>query len=95
MSTKATAKNQKSIVLRLLVVAVCLYLLVSLSGLYKEYESKMNEYAELENQIKESQLNVDEKNDLLQNGTEKEIMEKELQKNGYSYPDEKIYRDID
>ncbi len=95
MSSKAANGNHKSIVLRVLVVAVCLYLLVSVGTLYKEYESKRAELAEIEAQIKESQLNVDEMNDLLQNGTEKEIMEKELLRNGYSYPGVKIYKNID
>ncbi len=94
MSSKATNGGHKSIVLRVLVVAVCLYLLTSVGTLYKEYESKKAELAEIEEMIKESQLNVDEMNDLLQNGTEKEIMEKELQKNGFSYPGVKIYKDI-
>ena len=94
MSAKANNGNHKSIVLRVLVVTVCLYLLMSVGTLYKEYESKKAELAEIEAMIKESQLNVEEMNNLLENGTEKEIMEKELLRNGYSYPGVKIYKDI-
>ncbi len=95
MGTNAKAGSHKSVVLRLLVVAVCLYLLMSLGTLYKELESKRAEYAELEAQIKESQLNVDEKNNLLQNGTDKEFLEKVLRKNGYSYYNDKIFKNSD
>ena len=95
MSSKATADSHKSIVLRVLAVTVCLYLLMSMGTLYREFETKKAELADIQAQTKEAQLNVDEMNDLLQNGTEKEIMEKELQKNGYSYPGVKIYKDID
>lgn len=95
MSTKAAPKTQKSIVLRLLVVAVCLYLLISLGGLYKELVSGKNELAEVEAQKAETQLNIDEMNDLLENGTEEEIIEKAARDRlGYVYADEKVYVDV-
>ncbi len=94
MSSKAKSENHKSLVLRLLVVAVCLYLLVSLGGLYNELLDKRAELAEIEALTNEKQLEIDEINDLLQNGTEREKLEKELRNNGYSYPGEITYKGI-
>lgn len=95
MGTNAKTGGHKSVVLRLLIIAVCLYLLMSVGTLYRELETKKAEYAELEAQIKESQLNVDEKNNLLQNGTDREFLEKVLRKNGYSYYNDKIFKNSD
>lgn len=94
MSDKATPENHKSIVLRLLVVAVCLYLLVSVGGLYSELQDRKAELEEIKALTNEKQLSIDEINDLLQNGTEREKLEKELRNNGYSYPGEITYKGI-
>ena len=94
MSDKATPENHKSIVLRLLVVAVCLYLLVSVGGLYSELQDRKAELEGIKALTNEKQLSIDEINDLLQNGTEREKLEKELRNNGYSYPGEITYKGI-
>ncbi len=94
MSRKAKPGGHKSVVLRLLIVAVCFYLLASLGGLYSELLDKKAELAEIEALTNEKQLTIDEINDLLQNGTEREKLEKELRNNGYSYPGEITYKGI-
>ena len=94
MSAKAEQRGRKSIVLRVLIVVVCLYLLMSAGGLYSELEERKAELAEIEAIIEEKQLSVDEINHLLENGTEKEKLEKELRNNGYSYPGEITYKGI-
>lgn len=94
MSSKAKETGHKSIVLRVLIVAVCLYLLMSVGGLYNELSERKAELAEIEALIKEKQLSVDEINNLLENGTEKEKLERELRNNGYSYPGEITYKGI-
>ena len=94
MSDKTTPENHKSIVLRLLVVAVCLYLLFSVGGLYSELNDRRAELEEIKSLTNEKQLSIDEINDLLQNGTEREKLEKELRNNGYSYPGEITYKGI-
>lgn len=93
MSAKANTRN-KSVVLRLLAVAFCLYLLLSLAGLWKDYSDGRKELAELEAQAQQTQLNIDEMNDLLKNGTPEEIIEKAARDRlGYVYADEKVYVD--
>ena len=94
MSDKTRPDNHKSIVLRLLVVAFCLYLLVSVGGLYNEFNDRKAELEEIKTLINEKQLSIDEINDLLENGTEREKLEKELRNNGYSYPGEITYKGI-
>ncbi len=92
MGTSKIGGGHKSIVLRVLIIAACLYLLMSAGTLWKELEVKKAELADLEADIKETQLNVDEKNNLLQNGTSKEFMEKVLRDNGYSYYNDVVLR---
>ncbi len=94
MGNAAKNGNHRSVVLRLLVVAVCLYLLASLGGLYSELLDKRAELAEIEALMTEKQLNIDEMSDLLENGTEREKLEKELRRNGYSYPGEITYKGV-
>ena len=94
MSNKTRPENHKSVVLRLLVVAFCLYLLVCVGGLYSELNDKKAELEEIMAQTSEKQLSIDEINDLLQNGTEREKLERELRNNGYSYPGEITYKGI-
>ena len=94
MSSKSETQGQKSVVLRVLIIAVCIYLLVSVGGLYKELNDRKQELAEIEAIIEEKQLSIDEINHLLENGTEEEKLEKELRNNGYSYPGEITYKGI-
>ena len=94
MSSKSETQGHKSVVLRVLIIAVCIYLLVSVGGLYKELNDRKQELAEIEAIIEEKQLSIDEINHLLENGTEEEKLEKELRNNGYSYPGEITYKGI-
>ena len=94
MSSKSETQGQKSVVLRVLIIAVCIYLLVSVGGLYKELNDRKQELAEIEAIIEEKQLSIDEISYLLENGTEEEKLEKELRNNGYSYPGEITYKGI-
>ena len=94
MSDKTRPENHKSVDLRLLVVAFCLYLLVSVGGLYNELQDRKAELEEIKAITNEKQLSIDEINDLLENGTEREKLEKELRNNGYSYPGEITYKGI-
>ena len=94
MSSKSETQGHKSVVLRVLIIAVCIYLLVSVGGLYKELNDRKQELAEIEAIIEEKQLSIDEINYLLENGTEEEKLEKELRNNGYSYPGEITYKGI-
>ena len=94
MSEKTNPQNHKSIVLRLLVVAVCLYLLVTMGGLYTELGEKRAELEEIKALTNEKELSINEITDLLQNGSEREKLERELRNNGYSYPGEITYKGI-
>ncbi len=94
MGAKTEEQGHKSVVLRVLIIAVCIYLLVSVGGLYKELNDRQAELAEIEAIIEEKQLSIDEINYLLENGTEEEKLEKELRNNGYSYPGEITYKGI-
>ena len=94
MSEKTVNKQRKSILVRLLVVVIFLYLLLSLGGLYEQLEEKRQNLVALEQKNAGMKLSIDEMNDLLLNGTEEEIIERAARDRlGYVYADEKVFVD--
>lgn len=94
MSEKTVNKPRKSILVRLLVVVIFLYLLLSLGGLYEQLEEKRQNLVALEQKNAGMKLSIDEMNDLLLNGTEEEIIERAARDRlGYVYADEKVFVD--
>lgn len=94
MSEKTVNKPRKSILVRLLVVVIFLYLLLSLGGLYEQLEEKRQNLVALEQKNVGMKLSIDEMNDLLLNGTEEEIIERAARDRlGYVYADEKVFVD--
>ncbi len=88
-------KKKKSIIVRVLVLAVCAYMLTSLVGLWRELNTKQKEYEALE-RVKIEKINKrDYLQQLLEEGSHVEMIEKAArEKLGYVYPDEEIYVDI-
>lgn len=94
MSEKTVNKPRKSILVRLLVVVIFLYLLLSLGGLYEQLEEKRQNLVALEQKNAGMKLSIDEMNNLLLNGTEEEIIERAARDRlGYVYADEKVFVD--
>ncbi len=94
MATKTSRKQNKSILLRILIVAFCVYMFVSLVGLYGELCSGRDALADVQAEIRGTQARIDERNDLLQNSTEEELIEKAARERlGFVYPNERVYVD--
>lgn len=88
-------KSNKSIILRLLVLAVCAYFIIGLVDLYSELKTAQNtrnEYLLIESQKKND---IKEYNEILNSDSNKELVEKAARERlGYIYPDEEIYIDV-
>ena len=88
-------KANKSIILRLVVLGVCAYFIVSLTSLYSTLNKQQKELNELT--LKESQLknNIEEMKNLLSSDSNDELIEKAARERlGYIFPNEQIYIDI-
>ncbi len=89
------AKRKNSVLRRALLLVVCVYLLFSLGDLEHEYikqRSALRDEIEKKNIISRQ---IDELKDLLENGTEADIIEKAARERlGFVYSDEQIFVDI-
>lgn len=93
-ATTAKPKKQKSVFLRLLVVAFGVYLLFSVGSLITELSASKAELAGIENEKTETQKNIDEKKHKLENSTEEELMEEAAREHGYVYSNEIVLWDV-
>ncbi|MEE0927952.1 MAG: septum formation initiator family protein [Acutalibacteraceae bacterium] len=95
MSTRVKTTKNKSVLLRLLIVAFCAYMLVSLGGLVNELAESRKTLAAVETEIKNTEVRLEEKLNLLSNSTEQELIEKAARERlGYVYPNEQIFVDV-
>ncbi len=88
-------KKDRSIILRVLVLCVSVYLIYSLSSLWTELadgKKKLDEYNE---QIAETERKIDEYKNLLAEGNEVKIIEKAARDRlGYVFADEQVFIDV-
>ncbi len=70
------AKKNNSVIRRVLLLVVCVYLLYSLGDLQSQLISKRKEYSARVEQKEILSQEIDELENLLEHGTEKEIIEK-------------------
>lgn len=88
-------KSNKSVILRLLVLAVCGYFIANLIGLYGELsdaKAELNENYELAAQ---KQNDIDELKAMLSSDSDDELIEKAARERlGYVFPNEETYIDI-
>ena len=95
MSDKAYKKQDKSILLRVLIVAFCLYLFLSVGSLIKDLTESRAGFAAVQEEITQTEAKVKELQHLTTNGTKEEIIEKAARERlGYVFADEQVYKDI-
>jgi cell division protein FtsB len=88
-------KKDKSIILRVLVLCVSVYLIYSLSSLWTELAEGKKRLDEYNQQIAETEQKIEEYKILLEDGNEKEIIEKAARDRlGYVFADEQVYIDV-
>lgn len=92
---KQKPKRKKSIIVRLIVLGVSVYMIATLVGLGNELSKAKAELDDYEHQRDSLQLTVSEYNELLKNDSHAAIIEKAARERlGYVYSDEEIYIDI-
>ena len=90
---KNTGKQSGSVIWRIAIFAVSVYMIVTLCSLFGELVSKKGELGALEARRNEINLQIDELAALL-SGSEEEIVEKAARERlGYVYSDEQVYID--
>lgn len=88
-------KKNKSVILRLLILGVCIYMTVTLAGLWSSLGESRAELARLEQQLEEEQNDIEELRALLKSESNTQLIEKAARERlGYIYSDEQVFIDI-
>ncbi len=89
------AKRKKSILWRLLLIGVSVYMVVTLTGLWNNLNESRAELKALEEQKAVKQTEIEELKKLLDSGSKEELIERAARERlGYVYSDEQIFIDI-
>ncbi len=92
---KAKRKHKKSIIVRVIVLGVSVYMVATLMGLWSELNESRATLAKLQQQRDTEQLRIEELKELLESGSYNDIIEKAARERlGFVYSDEEIYIDI-
>ena len=84
-----------SIFLRLAILAVSIYMIIGMGGLFKDLAEANNELNYWKTVEEQTSLRIDELTRLLESGDEAAIIEKAARERlGYVYADEQVYIDI-
>lgn len=88
-------KRNKSVIIRLLVLGVCVYMIATLAGLWNTLNESKQKLASLEEQYATEKYEIDELRALLESDSDNKIIEKAARERlGYVYSDEQVYIDI-
>ena len=89
------SKRSGSIIVRLIVLFVASYMVITLIGLFRELRENQNKLLELKAALESEQLQIEEYKALLSEGSHADIIEKAARERlGYVYSNEEIYVDI-
>lgn len=89
------AKRKKSILWRLLLIGISVYMIATLVGLWSTLNDSRAKLSELEAQAVLKQTEIDELKKLLDSGSHAELIERAARERlGYVYSDEQIFIDI-
>ena len=88
-------KQKKSILLRLLVLCVSIYMIATLCSLWNELNEEKAKLSSSQKELNIKQSEIDELKNLLKSGSQEEIIEKAARERlGYVYSNEEIFIDI-
>lgn len=87
--------RKKSIILRIALLVFCLYMIVSLGRLQLQLIRSRDQLSGLNEQLNEVSLKNKELEALLENGTEKDFIERAARDRlGYVYAGEEVFTDV-
>lgn len=88
-------KQKRSILLKLIILAFCIYMVATLSNLWSTLNKSQAELEELILQKHNDERTIEELKDVLSDDSNKQIIEKAARERlGYIYSDEQIFIDI-
>ena len=88
-------KRRKSVILRLTLLAFAVYTIISMGQMEMELAESHRKLTDLENQTTQQKLKNQELLQLLENGSEKDFIERAARdRMGYVYADEQVYTDM-
>ncbi len=92
---KKKKRKNKSIILRVLILGVCVYMIATLSGLWNTLSQSRKELEALKAQYDQEQNDIEELRSMLEDGSQSQIIEKAARERlGFVYPDEQVFIDI-
>lgn len=92
---KKKKHKNKSILLRVMILGVCIYMIATLSGLWNTLSKSRKELETLNAQYAAEQNDIEELRAMLEDGSQSKIIEKAARERlGYIYPDEQVFIDI-
>jgi len=92
---KRKTRKKRSIILKFLILAVCIYMLATLSNLWSTLSNSKAELEALKLQYSNEQKTIEELKVLLEDKSNKKIIEKAARERlGYIYSDEQVFIDI-
>lgn len=92
---KKKNRKNKSVLLRVLILGVCVYMIATLSGLWNTLNRSRKELENLKAEYAEEQNDIEELRAMLEDGSQSQIIEKAARERlGYIYPDEQVFIDI-
>ena len=95
MISKESNKRSGSVIVRLIVLFIASYMLITLIGLFRELGEKQDRLKELKATLESEQLQIEEYRALLNEGSHADIIEKAARERlGYVYSNEEVYVDI-
>ena len=87
--------QRKSILLRLMILGICVYMIATLAGLWQELGTSRQKLRELEQEAQATANDIEELKSILADGSEAKVIEKAARERlGYVYPDEQVFIDI-
>lgn len=92
---KRKTRKKRSIILKLLILFVCVYMLATLANLWTTLNKSTAELEELKTQYANEQKTIEELKTILKDESNKKIIEKAARERlGYIYSDEQVFIDI-
>ena len=87
--------QRKSILIRLMILGICVYMIATLAGLWQELGTSRQKLRELEQEAQATANDIEELKSILADGSEAKVIEKAARERlGYVYPDEQVFIDI-
>lgn len=92
---KRKVKKKRSIILKFMILAVCIYMLATLSNLWSTLSESKAELDALKLQYSNEQKSIEELKTMLKDESNQQIIEKAARERlGYIYSDEQVFIDI-